>query len=271
MGFALLFVPRALREAREAQEAKDAREESTCNDDQALGQRIGHMEVLCTLKASSSQWTEKDAGITGLLYFNIEYNDNEAVPLRSAFVQIDVGAKVNGEPIPIFEECAPLSAITGAPARQHIVDTTRTDPRVVITTPFGGVEGSGHSHEVNREINTEHRWSFKASNCSDNIDTSVTRSRFIWMRTLLDRTGTNRPYRGALVVHRGTNQQLVLRVKVEAQPWHWYHRVQHSEPLYSKPIAPNRFEDRIVFGDLRNNIQGRVITRNRELAATGKF
>jgi hypothetical protein len=260
---------------------REARGKAAYHDDQALGQQIGHIDIRCMLKSSASHWTKsapcgEDAEITGLLYFDIEYNDHEGVPLQSASVQIDVGSGINEEPLPIFKACAPLSAITGAPVRQHIVDTTRTDPRVAITTPSGGVEGSGYSHEVNREFDNDHRWYFKAGHCSNSIDTLVTRTRFTWMRTSEeDRAGSNRPFEGALVLHGRTSQNMILRVKVEAKPFKWRHRVHYhrSRSRNSDPIGPRAgtLLEPEAFARLQKDIQEQTLARNLDLAANGVF
>ena len=98
--------------------SKKVREETPYHDDQSLGQSIGRIDIRCTLKADASHWTKspdclETAEITGLLHFNIEYRAQASVPLRSASVQIDVGAGVNAEPVPTVKACAPLSAISG--------------------------------------------------------------------------------------------------------------------------------------------------------------
>lgn len=97
---------------------KKVREKTPYHDDQSLGQKIGRIDIRCTLKADASHWTKspdclETAEITGLLHFNIEYRAQASVPLRSASVQIDVGAGVNAEPVPTVKACAPLSAISG--------------------------------------------------------------------------------------------------------------------------------------------------------------
>ena len=271
MGFSL-FPPSALHEVRS---------KAPYHDDQALGQQIGRIGIQCTLRAGASHWTKTtpcggSSEITGLLIFNIEYNDRGAVPLRSASVQIDVGSGINEEPVPVFKACAPLSAITGAPVKQHIMDNTTKDPQAEVTSSFGGLKGSGYSHEVSKEFDNEHRWYFKAGNCSDKRDPRVTRTTFTWMRTLLeDRTGSNRSYDGALVIHRETGKPLVLRVRVEAQPWKWHHRVKNSgsKTRDSGPIQP-RFDSLLKpeeFAQRQKGIQEQILMRNLDLAATGRF
>jgi hypothetical protein len=121
---------------------KKERPTAPYHEDQSLGQRIGRVDIRCTLKANASHWTKSTnyleiAEITGLLHFNIEFRADASVPLRSASVQIDVGEGVNKEPVPTIKAYAPLSAISGAQVRQHIVDTTRTDPHLAVTTPYG--------------------------------------------------------------------------------------------------------------------------------------
>jgi hypothetical protein len=271
MGFSL-FPSSALHEVR----AKAA-----YHDDQALGQQIGRIDIRCTLKAGASHWTKSAscmgaADITGLLFFNIEYNDHGAVPLRSASVQIDVGAGINEEPIPIFKTCAPLSAITGSPVKQHIMDNKTKDPQAEVTSSFGSLKGSGYSHEVSKEFDNEHRWYFKAGNCSDKHDPRVTRTSFNWMRTLLeDRTGSNRSYDGALVLHREKDEPFILRVTVGAQPWKWYHRIRYSgsKTRDSGPIQPR--PDSLLkpeeFAKVQRSIQEQILARNMDLAATGVF
>jgi hypothetical protein len=261
---------------------KKVREKTPYHDDQSLGQKIGRIDIRCTLKADASHWTKspdclETAEITGLLHFNVEYRAHASVPLRSASVQIDVGAGVNAEPVPTVKACAPLSAISGAQVRQHIVDTTRMDPQIAITTAAGGVEGSVYSHEVNREFDTEHRWFFMAgSGSGKDDDPRVTRTRFTWTRTMLeDHTGSDRSYDGAIVLHRKKNEPLILRVKVEAQPWLWHHRVNlsRSTPRNSHPIEPwnESLLEPQEFAQLQSSLQERVLARNLRLAATGKF
>jgi hypothetical protein len=256
--------------------SKRLREKAPYHDDQSLGQEIGRIDIRCTLKADASHWTKspdclETAEITGLLHFNIEYRAPASVPLHSASVQIDVGAGVNTEPVPTVKACAPLSAITGAQVRQHIVETTRLDPHVAITTPVGGVEGSVYSHEVKREFDTEDRWFFMAGSSSGKDgDPRVTRTCFTWTRTMLeDHTGSVRSYDGAIVLHREKNEPLTLRVKVKAEPWLRRHRVnfarstsQHSHPIGSL-LEPEEF------AQLQSSLQERVLARNLKLAATG--
>jgi hypothetical protein len=249
------------------------------HDDQSLGQQVGRIVICCTHKADASRWTKstncpETAEISGLLHFNIEYNAEVSVPLHSASVQIDVGIPVNEGPVPTVRECAPSSAITGAPVKQRIVDTTRVDPQLEVTTPFGGGKGSFYSHEVVRELENEHRWSFKASRYSSREDdTQVTRARFTWTRTLLeDQTGLDRFYDGAIVLHCEMDKPLVLRVKVEAQPWKWYHRAG-SRMRDSSPIQPRlgsllKPEE---FAKLQKGIQEQILAQNLGLAATGRF
>lgn len=259
--------------------SKKVRKEAPYHDDQSLGQQIGRIDIRCTLKADASHWTEcRDAAeITGLLHFNIEYCAHASVPLRSASVQIDAGAGVNTEPVPTVKACAPLSAISGAQVRQHIVKTTRTDPQLEVTTPFGGGKGSVYSHEVNKEFDTEHRWFFMAgSGSGKDDDARVTRTRFTWTRTMLeDHTGSDRSYDGAIVLHRKKNEPLTLRVKVEARPWLWHHRVNfaRSTPRHSHPIEPRvgSLLEPEEFAQLQRSLQERVLARNLKLAATGKF
>ena len=271
MGFSL-FPSNALR---------DVPDKAPYHNNQALGQQIGRINIRCTLKAGASCWTKSsqcgnDAEITGLLHFNIEYNDNGSVPLRSASVQIDVGSGINAEPIPVFETCAPLAAITGAAVRQHILDNTTKDPQAEVTSSFGGLKGSGYSHAVSKEFDNEHRWYFKAGNFSDKHDPRVTRTSFTWMRTLLeDRTGSNRSYDGAVLLHRETDKPIVLRVKVEAQPWKWHHRVRYSgsRTRDSGPIRPRdgsllKLEE---FAKAQKRIQEQILAQNLDLAATGRF
>jgi hypothetical protein len=249
------------------------------HDDQSLSQQIGRVDIRCKLISDASHWTKSTdaAEITGLLHFNIEYCAQANVPLRSASVQIDIGAGVNEEPVPTVKACAPLSAISGAQVRQHVVDTTRTDPHLAITTPYGGVEGSAHSHEVSREFDTQHRWSFMAgSDSSKDDDPRVTRTRFTWTRNMLeDCTGLNRSYDGAIILHRKKNEALTLRVKVEAQPWFWHHRVNFSRsaPRNSHPIEPRAGSllEPEEFAQLQSSLQERVLARNLKLAAIGKF
>jgi hypothetical protein len=205
---------------------KKERPTAPYHEDQSLGQRIGRIDIRCTLKADASHWTKStdcldSAEITGLLHFNIEFRADASVPLRSASVQIDVGEGVNKEPVPTIKAYAPLSAISGAQVRQHIVDTTRTDPHLAVTTPYGGVEGSAYSHEVNREFDTEDKWSFRAgSDSGRDKDPRVTRTHFTWHRTgrFEDYNGLDRSFDGAIILHRKKNEALTLRVKVEAEP-----------------------------------------------------
>jgi len=263
MGFAI-FSSRALRRARE---------QEPYHGDQALGRQIGHMDIMCTLNSRESSWTESTEGdITGLLCFNIRYKDDGGVPLRSASVQIDVGTPINESPIPVFEAWAPSPGITGASVKQHIVDNRTRNPQLELSTPYGGVSCSGLSHEVSKEFDNEHRWSFEAVNCHNNIDTLVTRARFDWARTSLDdSTGLNRSYKGALVLTCEKNQKVTLKVTVEAQPWKRRYLVRHPAPQYSQPIQPRVFKRPGDFKDLKTDLQGQIIERNLELAAIGKF
>jgi hypothetical protein len=249
------------------------------HDDQALGQGLGRIDIRCTLKADTSHWMKStdcngDVDITGLLHFNIGYNDNGSVPLRSAKVQIDIGKDVNTNgPIPTFKTCAPLSPVTGPPVEQHIVDTKKTDPQGGFSSPFGGGDLSGKSHERVKEFNVRHGWSFVAGNCSDGRYTLVTRTNFTWTRTLLeDRSGSTRSYEGAVVLHRKSGQPLVLRVKVEAQPWSWYHRARCSGLQDSCPIQPRKESllEPEEFAQLQERIQEWIAARNHDLGATGK-
>jgi hypothetical protein len=269
-----LFRSNALREAR----AK-----APYDDDQAFGRKVGRIDIKCTLKADASHWTKSTncqggVDVTGLLHFNIRYNDNGSVPLRWAKVQIDIGKDVNrddsDESIPTFKTCAPLSAVTGRSVEQHIIDTKKNDPRAIVSTPYGGFEFSGRSHERIKDFDVRHVWSFVAENCSDDEqDTLVTRTNFIWERTLLeDNTGSTRSYDGAIVLHRKSEQPLVLRVGVEAQPWKWQHRVRCPKPQDSYPIQPRK-ESLLKpehFAKLQESLQERVAARNRDLGNTGK-
>lgn len=264
--------------------SRKGRVKAPYHDDQSLGQRIqfGRIDIRCTLKADASHWTKStdcldSPEITGLLHFNIEFRAHTSVPLSSASVYIDVGAGVNEEPVPTVKACAPLSAISGAQVRQHIVDTTRTDPQLAITTPFGGVGGGVYSHEVNREFDAEHRWFFMAgSDSGKDDDPRVTRTRFTLTRTgLEDHAGSDRSYDGAIVLHRKKNEPLTLRVKVEAQPCLWRHRVNpsRSTPRNSHPIEPRpgSLLEPMEFEKLQSSLQERVLARNLKLAAIGKF
>jgi hypothetical protein len=89
---------------------------------------------------------------------------------------------------------------------------------------------------------------------------------------LEDSTGSSRSYDGAIVLHRKSEQPLVLRVRVEAQPWKWHHRVRCSRPQDSYPIQPRK-ESLLKpkdFAQLQESIQERVAARNRDLGNTGK-
>ena len=262
---------------------KKERPKAPYHEDQSLGQRIGRIDIRCTLKADASHWTKStdcldSAEITGLLHFNIDFRAHAGVPVRSASVEIDVSAGVNDEPVPTVKACAPLSAISGATLRQHIVDTTRTEPHLAITTPFGGVEGSVYSHGVNREFDTEDNWLFWAGSDSgrDN-DPRVTRTRFTWRwnSRFEDYTSLDRSYDGAIILHRKKNEALTLRVKVEARPWFWHHRVNSSRsiPRDNHPIEPRvgSLLEPEKFAQLQSSLQERVLARNLKLAATGKF
>jgi hypothetical protein len=274
MGFTL-FRSNAVRKAQ----AK-----APYDDDQAFGRKVGRIDIKCTLKADTSHWTKStnchgDVDVTGLLHFNIRYNDNGRVPLSWAKVQIDIGKDVNGKDvnehkfIPTFKTCAPLSAVTGRSIEQHIIDTKKTDPQAKIATPYGGLEVSGRLHELIKEFDVRHGWFFVAENCSYGKDTLVTRTNFIWMRTLLeDNTGSTRSYDGAIVLHRKSEQPLVLRVGVEAQPWKWQHHVRCPKPQDSYPIQPRK-ESLLKpehFAKLQESLQERVAARNRDLGNTGK-
>ena len=154
------------------------------------------------------------------------------------------------------------------------MDNKTKDPQAEVTSSFGGLKGSGYSHEVSKEFDNKHRWYFKAGNCSDKHDSRVTRTSFTWMRTLLeDRTGSNRSYDGALVLHREKDEPLVLRVTVGAQPWKWHHRVKYSgsktrdsgpiQPRLDSLLKPEEFEK------VQRSIQEQILARNMNLAATG--
>lgn len=260
---------------------RKAREKAPYQDDQSLGQQIGRVDIRCTLKADDSRWTESrdvqnDVQITGLLHFNIEFNAQVGVPLRSASVQIDVGTGVNEEPVPTIKECAPKSAIKGPPMKQHIVDTMTTDPQVELTTPYGGVKGGGRMHQVSKEFEGEHIWYFKAGSPSHKDDSRVTGTCFTWTRTLLgDHASSDRSFDGAIVLHRKNDTHSALRVKVEVQPWLWHHRVNfaRSTPRNSRPIKPRAesFLGPEAFAQLQKGIQGQILEQNVKLAGIGKF
>jgi hypothetical protein len=206
----------------------------------------------------------------GLLYFNMEFKEQGNARLKMANVKIDVGRSSNDEPIPIFTSYAPLSALTGAPVQINVTDIKKTDPQCEATSPWGGLQLSGRSHEVTIEYQAEHRWFFKAGAPSDSYETKATKADFT---SLQDCTGLERSYEGALVLRRDENKPIVLQVTVAADAWSRFHRTQVSRPKRSDPIGPpsSVLNDDVDFVQLQSGLQDAVVERNKRLGAASKL
>jgi hypothetical protein len=246
-------------------------------DDQTLGSKVGTCDIRCLLEGSRSKWAQHapKTGISGLLYFSLEFEETGEVPLKRGSLIIDVGC-ANDEPLPIFKTCAPSTPINGDPVERTVQDRKKTDPHINATSAFGGGEISGREHEKTTDLVESHRWYFKAGNPSGREQTRVTKADFTWARTLLeDHSGSHRPYKGAVVINRAANTAITLEVRAEILPGKWGHRYfrpTHGRPKRSQPIGPkDEFLSSKSFDDLQSKLQSVIGEENKLKPATREF
>jgi hypothetical protein len=195
--------------------------------------------------------------------------------LQSATVQIDIGSKVNQDPVPTFENHAPRRRITAESFKQHITKTRNIDPRVVISVGGVAANASGFTSTTIKEFDEEHHWAFGAGTGAEKNDTRVTQAYFKWeCESEHNRGGLRRPFDGALILQRDMDEQLKLCVTVKAKTIKRRHRLRAlSEPeQLSKPIGPpfDNFLPPHEFEDLRNELETQVFDRNIFLSFNGE-
>ena len=237
--------------------------------DQGLGQKIGSIDIKCTLRADSI-WTARARpgyGMSGLLYFEIKYTEEEGISIRSARVHIDVASPTNKDPIPTFEGHAPQSDFTDRAFRQHVTNTRTIDPRFEVNVAEVGVSASGYTSTTTREFDEDLQWSFAATRGnSGNGDPRVTHATFTWScESEKNQSGMRRPFHGALSLQREQDVPLVLLVSVEATPFKPWHRLRwNRRQQCSRPIGGPRSErlPPIEFGELCRRLESDVFNWN---------
>jgi hypothetical protein len=237
-------------------------------DDQVLGSKVGTCDIRCLLEGRRSRWTQHAPtnGISGLLYFSLNFKEEGEMPLKRGSLIIDVGC-ANDEPLPIFTTCAPSAPISGDAIERTVQDRKKADPHLNITVPLGGVDVSVGERERTTDLVESHQWHFTAGNPSGSEQTKVTRADFTWSRTLLeDHSGSHRSYKGAVVIKRAANAAITLEVRAEILPGsrgYRYFRPTHGKPRRSEPIGPtNKLLSSKSFDDLQSKLQGMIRKEN---------
>ncbi|KAG9749602.1 hypothetical protein KCU73_g6788, partial [Aureobasidium melanogenum] len=171
-------------------------------EDQALGNKIGDIDVQCTYEPKKARWVleqetkpsripeegtnpsgnfEEKKDLSGMLLFEIRFKDL-GNHLQWATVTIDVGTPHNIDTLPIIEKAAPKDVITGNATDQHVHKATHINPKLGIEAVGIGANAEVGQRGNEIEMTISNRWFFNAGTPSQG-QPGIYQTEFNWSRT----------------------------------------------------------------------------------------